>query len=197
MDDLISRKDAIDTFKDCAENGVDINGIVDALENLPSAEPEITADGDTISRRALMKEFQDFVRASNNSDFAQTPTWNDAVSLVGSMPSAQPETHDKRTETHACDLINRQQAIDAVVSAMIDGADAELVEGVMELLPSAQPQRKKGRWIWWYEEEFTEHATEYTPHCKCSECGRECAPSVATFSNFCRNCGADMRGESE
>lgn len=38
------------------------------------------------------------------------------------------------------DTISRQQAIDAVVSAMIDGADAELVEGVMELLPSAQPQ---------------------------------------------------------
>ena len=38
-----------------------------------------------------MKEFSDFVRASNSSDFAQTPTWNDAVSLVGSMPSAQQE----------------------------------------------------------------------------------------------------------
>ena len=36
-----------------------------------------------------MKEFSDFVRASNSSDFAQTPTWNDAVSLVWSMPSAQ------------------------------------------------------------------------------------------------------------
>ena len=42
---------------------------------------------DLISRQAIMKEFADFVRKSNNSDFAQTPTWNDAVSLVGSMPS--------------------------------------------------------------------------------------------------------------
>ena len=46
---------------------------------------------DLISRRALMKELSDFVRASNNSDFARTPTWNDAVSLVGSMPPAQPD----------------------------------------------------------------------------------------------------------
>lgn len=46
---------------------------------------------DLISRQAVMKEFSDFVRSSNNSDFAKTPTWNDAVSLVGSMPSAQPE----------------------------------------------------------------------------------------------------------
>ena len=46
---------------------------------------------DLISRRALMKEFADFVKRSNNSDFAPTPTWNDAVSLVGSMPSAETE----------------------------------------------------------------------------------------------------------
>lgn len=46
---------------------------------------------DLISRQAIMKEFADFVRKSNNSDFAQTPTWNDAVSLVESMLSAQPE----------------------------------------------------------------------------------------------------------
>lgn len=46
---------------------------------------------DLISRQAIMKEFADFVRRSNNSDFAPTPTWNDAVSLVGSMPSVQPE----------------------------------------------------------------------------------------------------------
>jgi hypothetical protein len=51
---------------------------------------------DLISRQALMKEFADFVRKSNNSDFAQTPTWNDAVSLVGSMPSAQPDTRLKK-----------------------------------------------------------------------------------------------------
>lgn len=49
---------------------------------------------DLISRQALMKEFADFVRKSNNSDFAQTPTWNDAVSLVGSMPSVQPEQNN-------------------------------------------------------------------------------------------------------
>lgn len=38
-----------------------------------------------------MKEFSDFVRASNNSDFVRTPTWNNAVSLVESIPPAQPE----------------------------------------------------------------------------------------------------------
>ena len=32
--------------------------------------------------------------------------------LFSVIPSAQPETHDKRTETHACDLISRKAAID-------------------------------------------------------------------------------------
>lgn len=41
---------------------------------------------DLINRQMLMKEFTDFVKASNNSDFARVPTWNDAVSLVGSAP---------------------------------------------------------------------------------------------------------------
>lgn len=38
------------------------------------------------------------------------------------------------------DLISRQAAIDAVIPAMIDGADADMVEGLIHLLPSAQPE---------------------------------------------------------
>ena len=38
--ELISREQAIETFKDCAVNGVGIDGIVDALEQLPPIQPE-------------------------------------------------------------------------------------------------------------------------------------------------------------
>ena len=41
-----------------------------------------------IDADALMKELCDFVRPSNNSDFAPVPNWNDAVSLVESAPTA-------------------------------------------------------------------------------------------------------------
>ena len=78
---------------------------------------------------------------------------------------------------------------------MADIVERAIIEE-LDNTPTAQ-EHKKGKWIWWYEESFTEHATEYTPHCKCSECGRECAPSVATYSNFCRNCGARMDGDPE
>lgn len=56
---------------------------------------------DLISRQALMKEFSDFVRESNNSDFAPTPTWNDAVSLVESMPSAERQGRWEKIELSA------------------------------------------------------------------------------------------------
>lgn len=44
-----------------------------------------------IDADALMKEFAKFVAPSNNSDFADEPTWNDAVSLLGSAPTIEPK----------------------------------------------------------------------------------------------------------
>lgn len=40
VNDAISRQQAIETFKDCAVNGVGIDGIVDALEQLPPIQPK-------------------------------------------------------------------------------------------------------------------------------------------------------------
>lgn len=37
----------------------------------------------------LMKEFAEFVKESNNSDFEDVPTWNDAVSLLGSAQAVE------------------------------------------------------------------------------------------------------------
>ena len=61
------------------------------------------------------------------------------------MPSAQPEKHtEERTETHACDCISRQAAIDALSTS----------HGILypirtiEALPSAEPVQKKGKWIY-------------------------------------------------
>ena len=43
---------------------------------------------DYISREVLMQKFADHVRRSNNSDFAPTPTWNEAVDIVEHFPDA-------------------------------------------------------------------------------------------------------------
>lgn len=39
-----------------------------------------------IDADALMERFAECVKRSNNSDFANAPTWNDAVSATVSMP---------------------------------------------------------------------------------------------------------------
>ena len=56
-------------------------------------------------------------------------------------------------------------------------------EGVIGNLPSAQPERIRGRWI----EKPHVHGVAY-----CSLCDYELHTND---TNFCPNCGADMRGE--
>lgn len=58
--------------------------------------------------------------------------------------------------------------------------------GELECLPSAQPQRTKGRWI-----DVTK--TGGAELWKCSECGE----LELEDSYFCPNCGSDNRGEDD
>ena len=96
------------------------------------------------------------------------------------------------------DLIERQAAIDVlreaywdkniqsakddpcIVDAMTDWAIRQI-----KVLPSTQPERKKGKWI----------------NGTCNQCGSHAPywPMASTYyrSNFCPNCGADLRGEKD
>lgn len=63
------------------------------------------------------------------------------------------KTHDKRTETHACDSVSRAAAIEAVIAAILDCPNSlgvgtreyryelikELIEPCLLSLPAAQP----------------------------------------------------------
>lgn len=52
--------------------------------------------------------------------------------------SRQPETHEKRTETHACDCISREAAIHLI--AGYDGVmDKSVAKRLLMQMPSAQP----------------------------------------------------------
>ena len=97
------------------------------------------------------------------------------------------------------DSISRTAAIDALSRCqtyLFDTRDTdrkislEDAEYVIEKLPSAQPERKKGRWIP-HEDEDGEHYGD-----KCSECGDWYVMPYGK-TKYCPNCGADMREVSE
>lgn len=54
-----------------------------------------------IEREAIMQKFADHVERSNNSDFAQVPTWNQAVQIVEDFPAAdvRPVVHGRWVQT--------------------------------------------------------------------------------------------------
>ena len=56
------------------------------IDEAPTVEP---TDTDLISRADAMAEFREWVKKANEN--GETPTWNDAVSLIGSLPSAAAE----------------------------------------------------------------------------------------------------------
>ena len=109
------------------------------------------------------------------------------------------------------DLIDRQQAIDAIADhirfdAMIESNDASkdiddyrpIAKNFLRYVPSAEPVRMKGRWI--YGESGEGHDGYF-----CSQCGNFVPWIYKEFDidfikefKFCPNCGASMsEGEEE
>lgn len=102
------------------------------------------------------------------------------------------------------DLISRQAAIDALMAWEEDSVwDDECLKhrgepywvapsDVIERLPSAQSESKKGKWIEAYDP-FNRISG------RCSVCGWEAHlyEDDVVGMNYCPNCGADMREVSE
>ena len=87
-------------------------------------------------------------------------------------------------------LIKRQDAIDATwfEPSYTDPLNVLTeVRDRLKALPSAQPERKKGKW----KRKIVDNG--FNANWKCSGCGFEVM--LESVYNFCPNCGADMRGE--
>ena len=105
------------------------------------------------------------------------------------------------------DIIYREDAIGAILSighiAKLSDGDAVIrvsaVNYVLRNLPSAQPERKKGRWK--YETMRHLITGEMRTVRICSECGGgwfryDMSDGVEDAEpNYCPNCGARMEGE--
>lgn len=133
-------------------------------------------------------------------------------SAIKDFPSAQPEKRtEERTKTHACDsMISRRDAIglaDNLKDDLPDDmqiADAVIAhnEGILEyqtalsLLPSAEPERKTGRWIL-HENQRQEDVNNGNYLYICSECGKSDIHAKTQEVPFCWWCGAKMEVEHE
>lgn len=90
------------------------------------------------------------------------------------------------------DYINRQDAIEEIARRDTTDGTVKVFGGkevidILNELPSAQPERKRGRWI-------DEDDGAYYP-VECSECRKIPLFDVDgdyILSNFCPNCGARM-----
>ena len=112
---------------------------------------------DTISRKAAInailavtgnssvRELYEHVQEHGLSDMWSGGV-NAAIDIIIAVPSAQPEKRtEERTETHACDLISRQAAIDALDKRfdsipMEQTTEILLLRKDLRALPSAQPE---------------------------------------------------------
>ena len=111
-----------------------------------------------------------------------------AIATLVNLPPAQPQACD--------DAISRKMAIDAV-NKLVEWykekwhesrPTSESVIDVLNDLPSAQPQRKKGKWI---KLDMHEHLADH----KCTACGKECYVPTCMgepMYTYCPNCGARM-----
>ncbi len=109
------------------------------------------------------------------------------------------------------DLIRRQEAIDTLMELIANGTNKGMISGEdalhrVEVLPSAQSERKKGKWIEDAEMFYSAvnkkggGVNENTPlftedDVACSECLTlfNVLENRTDIFSFCPNCGADMR----
>ena len=119
------------------------------------------------------------------------------IEEIVTLPSAQPEVHEKRMETHGvCSdgMIKRTDAIDAIKQVTIHAEDESLAVEALENLSSAQ---RKGKWI--HGDEMPDYPrVPYKPWMRyCSHCGEMTGQDDNALFDYCPCCGAWMKGEED
>jgi hypothetical protein len=202
MTDIVTYCD-VNTCEDCPRYGDDCDG---------DKRVEHT---DTISRADAMAEFREWVKRANEN--GETPTWNDAVSLIGSLPSADAEPTVIRSKTLLPTKDFKEWAKrvrETNPNVIVIPCDAEVVsadavqihnDGTLEVkVPNAQ---KVGRVLvmdtdsrigggLFYPDDVVQGEWEKTKlkddMWTCSACGSPLTTDDISEIHFCPNCGARM-----
>ena len=157
--DVIYRQDAIDALNEYfarigklkrrgltkGEKAISLD-TVGAIKTLPSAQPNACENTCEIARKPNdLISRQDAIGAliaeGRNVDSRYLESERiiheaDAVEVISMLPPAQSKRTDKRTETHACDLISRQ----ALCEYALNQKDKSVTPNDIMRFPSAQPE---------------------------------------------------------
>lgn len=156
---------------------------------------------DLIERQAAKEALQNAIDEVNHElwELEGSMGYCEMVSSIGNaldgVPSAQPEKAQLSREDTTSDCISRQAAKEHFYMYAPGIAWAKIDE-ILDNIPSAQLEQKKGIWKRWHETLEDASGVTYITRCQCSECGTEYDPHSAKFINFCPQCGADMRGDN-
>jgi len=147
----------------------------------------------------------ELVHGANSKEDEPLYKAKDIYSVIENLPSVHPEKHtEERAETHSCDLIDRQAAIDALgEGAMVNyqaaGNDNGLIKAinVIKGLPSSQADQR------YTEEELRVFAhgislsllsKRSAQHWRYDE---DTATEIKFLERLYEKVGADMRGEQD
>lgn len=147
---------------------------------------------DLISRQAaidaIQKAYADTEGGEDKNAVWKNVGLTNALHIMQDLPLAQPETHEKRTETHACDCISRKEAIDAHYEYCNKHPDAGFPVWslkILEDLPSAQPKLNKEKisdLLWNEYQEMSSHLS---------------TEGVVARRYFCKELWKELFGEEE
>ena len=154
---------------------------------------------DTISRAAAVDalvgitmfktkhELMQRVNASVQDEQGWLGAVAECLDEIEDLPSAQPEPCE--------DAVSRADVIDMLeMYPFTEYSEYEAAREVVKRLPSAQPERKNGKWL-------PDNNSVYEMRFVCSECKESQVVPTIGFTkykpiwDFCPNCGARMEGE--
>ena len=160
--DLIDRQTAITAIFDLCDEVDTDNPHVDAIEDVLENLPSASTE------------------LSNNS-----PKLDNKNGELISRHEAIRDIHLMDVCVMYDDMCSTEEAVEKAIIATKRNAIFGL-----ERIPSAEPERKKGKWKIYTDERFD------IDYYKCSECGYEPYRKM-DVSNFCPNCGSYNGGEEE
>ena len=163
---------------------------------------KIDTNSDTISRKAAidalkndMASLDHIIKGMSANDVrldayvSQRNQVNYDIYTINNLSPTQPEQLGTNLAEVGTDTISRQAVKEILDKNQMPYHVYPYVWDAINALPPAQPEPKRGRWIY-----KTDLMTAPTGYWECSECkeGR-----LLYEENFCPHCGADMREVTE